>query len=126
MMDRIIKMPVSKLLFDFRNPRLVEFNEINSQSTEEQTIKILWEAMDVRELVLSIAASGYFNNEPLIVSRENGRHIVLEGNRRLAAVKRIGRVPELNRRPGQPALTRNTADGFTSNPLQVAMSSGNR
>jgi DNA-binding transcriptional MerR regulator len=45
--------------------------------------------MDVRELVLSIAASGYFKNEPLIVSQEKGRNIVIEGNRRLAAIKVI-------------------------------------
>ncbi|MCU0290098.1 MAG: hypothetical protein MUF15_27400 [Acidobacteria bacterium] len=59
--------------------------------------------MDVRELVLSIAASGYFKNEPLIVSNETGRNIVIEGNRRLAAVKVIlnpvlirAEIPEVN------------------------------
>jgi hypothetical protein len=84
-----INISISELFFDIRNPRLVEFNEINSQTSEEQIIEILWEAMDVRELVLSIAASGYFDHEPLIVSQETGRNIVIEGNRRLAAVKVI-------------------------------------
>jgi len=88
-METIKKIPVSELFFDFRNPRLIEFTEINGQTSEEQIIKTLWEAMDVRELVLSITASGYFENEPLIVSRETGRNIVIEGNRRLAAVKVI-------------------------------------
>jgi hypothetical protein len=88
-MDKIHKMSVSELFFDIRNLRLVEFDEIHSHTTEESIIEILWETMDVRELVLSIAASGYFKNEPLIVSRETGRNIVIEGNRRLAAVKII-------------------------------------
>jgi hypothetical protein len=88
-MDTIEKISVSELFFDIQNPRLVEFNEINSQTPEDQIIEILWEAMDVRELVLSIAASGFFEHEPLIVSQEKGRNIVIEGNRRLAAAKII-------------------------------------
>lgn len=88
-MDKITMMPVSELFFDIHNPRLVEFNEITPQTSEERIIQILWETMDVRELVLSIAASGYFKNEPLIVSQETGRNIVIEGNRRLAAIKVI-------------------------------------
>jgi len=82
---------------------MVEFDEINPHTTEEQIIQILWEAMDVRELVMSIAASGYFENEPLIVSQETGRNIVIEGNRRLAAVKVIlnpqlidAKIPEVD------------------------------
>ena len=77
---------VSELAFDFKNPRLVEFN-LTDKSTESEIIEVLWEAMDVQELALSIAASGFFRHEPLIVSRENGVDIVIEGNRRLAAVK---------------------------------------
>ena len=56
-------------------------------ATEAELIRVLWEAMDVRELVLSIAASGFFRHEPLIVAREDGKNVVIEGNRRLAAVK---------------------------------------
>jgi hypothetical protein len=117
-MDTIIKMAVSKLLFDVRNPRLVEFNEINSQSTEEQTIKVLWEAMDVRELVLSIAASGYFKNEPLIVSQEDGRNIVLEGNRRLAAVKVILN-PDLVK-ADIPSIEQSIKDSLRELPVMIA------
>ena len=79
-------MRVSELSFDFQNPRLVEY-DLPKGATDEEVIKILWDAMDVRELVLSIAASGFFAHEPLIVTQENGKNIVIEGNRRLAAVK---------------------------------------
>lgn len=80
------KLPVAELHFDKDNPRLVEFG-INKNTPEEDILKILWDAMDVMELVLSIASSGYFPHEPLIVAEEGGINVVLEGNRRLAALK---------------------------------------
>lgn len=88
-MNKIEKIPVSQLCFDIRNPRLVEFGEITSRTTEKIVIKTLWDAMDVRELVMSIASSGFFEQEPLFVARENNRNVVIEGNRRLAAIKII-------------------------------------
>ncbi len=84
--EEIKMMKVSDLAFDLKNPRLVEF-DLSANATEEDVIQILWEAMDVREVMMSIAASGFFLHEPLIVARENGKNIVIEGNRRLAAVK---------------------------------------
>ena len=80
------------LSFDFKNPRMVEF-ELGSHPTEEDMIKLLWETMDVREVLMSISASGYFPHEPVIAVREDGKNIVIEGNRRLAAV-RILREPD--------------------------------
>ena len=77
---------VSELAFDVRNPRLPEFG-LSGATPEAEVVRILWEAMDVRELVMSIAASGFFPHEPLIVAQEGGRNVVIEGNRRLAAVK---------------------------------------
>ena len=77
-------LSVSALAFDLKNPRLVEFDIVDR---EADIIKVLWETMDVRELVLSISASGYFRHEPVIVAQESGRNVVIEGNRRLAAVK---------------------------------------
>ena len=79
-------MPVSELVFDLANPRLAEFDLAKSW-TEADVMQFLWKAMDVRELVLSIAASGFFRHEPMIVISEGGEKVVIEGNRRLAAVK---------------------------------------
>lgn len=78
--------PVKDLLFDRANPRLAEYG-ITEKTSEADILKILWEAMDVRELVQSIAASGFFPHEALIVADEKGKKVVIEGNRRLAAVK---------------------------------------
>lgn len=79
---------VSELHFDHENPRLAEFG-ILPDTPEEEILKILWESMDVRELVQSMAASGFFPHEALIVAKEAGKNIVIEGNRRLAALKVI-------------------------------------
>lgn len=77
-----------ELHFDYRNPRIAEFLP-TPQTPEKEIIKILWDVMGVEEIVLSIKASGFFTNEPLIAIQEGGKNIVLEGNRRLAAVKCI-------------------------------------
>ena len=84
--EEIKMMIVSELAFDLENPRLVEF-DLTENATEDDVIHILWEAMDVREVMMSIAASGFFSHEPLIVAEESGKNVVIEGNRRLAAVK---------------------------------------
>lgn len=81
-------MQVSELDFDRKNPRLVEF-DIDENSTDQKIIMELWDTMDVRELVMSISSAGFFSHEPVIVTKENGKNIVIEGNRRLAAVKII-------------------------------------
>ena len=62
-------IPVDDLHFDLENPRLPEFG-VTDSTPEDDVLAILWEAMDVRELVQSIAASGYFAHEPLIAARE--------------------------------------------------------
>ena len=86
--DSMDKMSVSELAFDLQNPRLVEF-DLSKSPSDVEVIEFLWQAMDVRELVLSIAASGFFQHEPLIVMEENGKNVVIEGNRRLAAVQAL-------------------------------------
>lgn len=80
------KIKEEELCFDDNNPRLVEFNYKKTKDSKE-LINILWEAMDVNEIVMSIIASGYFEHDPLIVTKEKNKYIVIEGNRRLAAVR---------------------------------------
>ena len=84
--ETVTPMKVSDLAFDLENPRLIEF-ELTASSKETEVIKVLWEAMDVKELVMSIASSGFFSHEPLIVAQEGEKNVVIEGNRRLAAVR---------------------------------------
>ena len=64
------RVEVSDLVFDLNNPRLSGY-DLGADTTEAEVIRVLWDAMDVRELVLSIEASGFFPHEPVIVAREN-------------------------------------------------------
>ena len=48
---------VAELIFDFANPRLPEF-ELTGKSTDSDVIKVLWDAMDVRELVVPLRPAG--------------------------------------------------------------------
>ncbi len=75
------------LRLDSENPRLVEFLEENANPSQDDLLRVLWEEMAVDELVMSIAQSGFMPYEPLLVTRERGELVVIEGNRRLAAVQ---------------------------------------
>ena len=48
-------MSVSELVFDIENPRLSEF-ELGNSPSDADVIELLWRTMDVREVMLSIAA----------------------------------------------------------------------
>jgi hypothetical protein len=87
MNQTIIQVAPDQLFFDLQNPRIAEFNL--GIYSEEEIIGILWNVMGVEEIVLSIKASGFFEHEPLICVRESDKLIVIEGNRRLAAIKCI-------------------------------------
>ena len=87
-MPNIEYIASANLVFDNENPRMVEFGV--NQYSEEQLINLLWKEMAVEELVMSILALGFFDHEPLyVMRREDGKLIVLEGNRRLAAIRSI-------------------------------------
>ncbi|MCY4109669.1 MAG: hypothetical protein OXG11_11645 [Chloroflexi bacterium] len=90
-MESVATVPVQWLVLDHGNPRLVN---VGGETTQEQIIAQLYRAEDLGELLESIAANGYLDIEPLIVLEESGSLVVLEGNRRLAAI-RLFREPDL-------------------------------
>jgi len=75
--SKVVQEEVKNLHFDHDNPRLSEYG-ITAEITEDEILDILWDAMDVRELVQSIAASGFFPHEALIVAEENGKKLSLK------------------------------------------------
>ena len=85
-MGQIERCKAQELFFDIKNPRLVEFEQTTDES---KILNILWDNMAVNEIVMSILANGFFENEAMYVLIEDGKKIVVEGNRRLAAVKAI-------------------------------------
>ncbi|MCC6393404.1 MAG: ParB N-terminal domain-containing protein [Bryobacterales bacterium] len=81
------RVDIEDLLLDVKNPRLAEIG-ITSSATQFDLVKALWDEMAVEEVAMSIAYSGYFDHEPLFVEpTSKGKYIVIEGNRRFAAVK---------------------------------------
>ena len=83
---------VSNLLLDPNNPRLSAAEPTTDQA---ELTRRLWVEMAVDELVYSIAYNSYYKTEPLLVVQNSEgqagpdleKMVVIEGNRRLAAVK---------------------------------------
>lgn len=87
------KVPLALLDFDENNPRFTPDKQPDG-SSDGAIISMMAASADLAELIQSISTSGYINIEPLIVIERGGRLAVLEGNRRLAAVKAL-RDPSL-------------------------------
>ena len=94
-LDKTEKVAVERLRLDRANPRLL--GDISAASDEE-IIARLYGSADLEELLQSIAANGYMDIEPLVVMVDSDSPdeelIVLEGNRRLAALLLL-RDPDL-------------------------------
>jgi hypothetical protein len=71
---------------DTKNPRLGR--EYLSRAPRE-IIQYLFEHDKAMEVAESIVTRGYFPNEPLLAVNEDARLVVVEGNRRLAALKAL-------------------------------------
>lgn len=75
---------VGALVLDQDNYRLPTEFGIDDQI---ELADYLEEHYDLAEIAQSIVAEGYRPEEPLIIVEEDGRKVVIEGNRRLATVK---------------------------------------
>jgi hypothetical protein len=84
-------LDVHLLDLDPNNPRLPE--ELQGQS-QADILTYLWENDVLEELMDSFLANGFFQSEPLIVLPPQGdRRVVVEGNRRLAALMILHQLP---------------------------------
>jgi hypothetical protein len=88
------------LKLDAHNPRIREY--LTDEASETNLLDVLVEHFAIDELVSSILEIGYWQLEPMIVMGDDCEFVVLEGNRRLAAIK-ILRSPELMRKYGVTA-----------------------
>lgn len=111
------KVSVEILDFDENNPRFTP-DKRPAGSGDLAVISMLAASADLSELIQSISTSGYINIEPLIVIERNDRLAVLEGNRRLAAVKAL-RDPELARQARLSVLPMDPDRQATLNELLV-------
>ena len=91
--------------FDPSNPRFAGFLESKKQDNIQKAL--FAEPYFASALVDSFLANGFIDYEPLVVKRNGDRFIVVEGNRRLAAIREIranrekytGRVSDLDKIP---------------------------
>jgi hypothetical protein len=96
----IERIDVSELSLDAKNPR---FADVGEGDVQEQLVELLWREFAVDEVAMSIAANGFYDYEPLLAARERNKLVVVEGNRRLAAVLLL-LDPKLRRRVGATEL----------------------
>lgn len=85
------KLPISDLLLDPDNPRLPKSM---SNKSEKEIINYLLYDASLIELMLAIGKNDFFEGEQLLVVPKNDKYLVIEGNRRLSAVKLLHH-PEL-------------------------------
>ena len=86
-------LSVSRLSLDDTNPRLPEGLRKKSQS---EILRFFYHNGVLEELAQSYIDNGFFQHEPLIVvpNGQDERYTVVEGNRRLAALKILHNFPE--------------------------------
>lgn len=77
------KVRVADLFLDSSNIRL----QVESKSAPEVLINDLFLNEDAMQILESITRNGFFPDELPVVLREDGKYIVVEGNRRVAALK---------------------------------------
>ena len=116
-----MRVPVKDLMLDQENPRLASRGE--ARPTEEEIIRVLWSEMAVDEVAFSIAANGYYEQEPLFVLKNTRKNekpfIVVEGNRRLAAVRLLcdEALRQSVKATDLPAISRTAQDALRELPV---------
>ena len=88
--QRTTKIPLEQLEFDSRNPRMPL--RLQGVTDENAILDYMLKHGNILELMGSIAEAGYYEAEPLLViGIPLGKFCVVEGNRRLSALKLLNR-----------------------------------
>lgn len=110
-----LDIPIDIISLDPLNPRIVSYSNGNKQLSQLDLVKILYEYFDTQTVAMSLAANGYFDEEPVIIVPETlpdgftfdkfsnpdeltnelqslvesgqVKFIVVEGNRRVSTIK---------------------------------------
>lgn len=87
-MDKIENIKIENLLLDKKNPRI--HIDIPKEISQVNLCKYIYDNFGIIDLKDSLKKNGYFQVEPMVVipsEDEDGKFIVVEGNRRLTAIK---------------------------------------
>lgn len=90
--DRPIWVKLDNLYLDPLNPRL----PTNIKRNQHDMLDYLAKYTSIEDLMNAIAENNYFSGEPLIAFEEDGKYFVVEGNRRLTALKLINNPNEVS------------------------------
>jgi len=114
--NQFIPVKIADLHLDPENPRLPE--RLKNASEKEVLNWMLSDATLV-DLMASIAENGFFNGEPILVVEEGGKHIVVEGNRRLGAIKLLNNPELASESPRTVKTISETATTKGTHPFEV-------
>ena len=117
---KIRRLSVASLFLDEKNPRL---GQETSVQAPREVIQYLFDHDKTLDVARSIATRGYFENEPLLAIHDGRHYVVVEGNRRLAALKALKEPGLLTGSAGKQIerLARHAnLDGLTTVPVVVA------
>src|SRR6266849_3298299 len=110
---------IQHLLFDPDNPRLPE----GLGSDQKKIFRFLVDDIGVDDLLNSMAASGAIAGDPMIgrPAEQQGRYYVIEGNRRLAALKLLNgeKIADNSPEPPLPAVNAEVAPTLKQTILQL-------
>jgi hypothetical protein len=116
---QFIPIEIQHLLFDPDNPRLPE----GLGADQRKIFRFLVDDIGVDDVLNSMAASGVIDGDPMIgrLTEQTGSYYVIEGNRRLAALKLLTgeRIGDGGSEPALPALSTGVAQSLTKVNLQV-------
>jgi transposase-like protein len=113
------RVKVKDLLFDPHNPRLPgEFG-----GNEKEIFRFLVDEIGVDDLINSMASSGVIEGDPIIArpAEAAGKFYVIEGNRRIAALKLLNgeKIGDGEPEPSLPAIPPETAEFLKEVTVQV-------
>lgn len=110
---------VQNLLFDPENPRMA----VDLQGDQRKIFRFLVDDIGVEDVLNSLAASGMIAGDPLIArpAESPGDFYVIEGNRRLAALKLLNgeRIGDGEPEPVVPQVTHEIAATLRSATIQL-------
>ena len=105
------ELDIRKLVFDKQNPRLP--TSVRG-SSEDDILRYLATKTGIERLMTSIGENDFFAGEAIVVTASNSKFIVIEGNRRLAALRLLHNPTIINR----PGIVR-AAENAKSKPDKV-------
>jgi len=108
---------VSQLLFDTQNHRLPK---LERAPTQESLLRIMDRTFNPEVIGRSIADNGYFAEDPMVViPADHDRYTVVEGNRRLAALKLL-LEPDMRVFSRNPELWNDLAERLKKNGFDIS------